>query len=254
MKNIFYIIIILLFFKNIIARELGETEITAEDGIEVFQHEKFYLLKENVEIISDNFNLKADIVKAYFDKDLYDIINIYAEGSAKLDSNEKNLKASSNIIEFTLKDEIIKLTGKNSELILNNSYMLSDGMIEVNNLSGTFFLNGENSKLNNEDILINGNNITGKFSSNTNLNEIIELNVEDKIISNIKTKNIEMFSLKASYNKEKNIIELLEKVRVIRGNEIITGDYGYVDLSNNSYKVSSDNSGKVKVLISQDNE
>ena len=132
--------------------------------------------------------------------------------------------------------------------------MLSDGMIEVNYLSGTFFLNGENSKLNNEDILINGNNITGKFSSNTNLNEIIELNVEDKIISNIKTKNIEMFSLKASYNKEKNIIELLEKVRVIRGNEIITGDYGYVDLSNNSYKVSSDNSGKVKVLISQDNE
>ena len=35
-----------------------------------------------------------------------------------------------------------------------------------------------------------------------------------------------------------------------RGSEIITGDYGVLDTNKNSYKVSSNNSNKVKVIIS----
>ena len=48
MRLIFCIIIIIFFSFNIIAKEIGETEITTEDGIEVFQDEKYYLLKKNV--------------------------------------------------------------------------------------------------------------------------------------------------------------------------------------------------------------
>ena len=132
--------------------------------------------------------------------------------------------------------------------------MFSDGIIEVNNLDGTFLINGKNSKLKNDDITINGSDIKGKFSSNNDINEIVELYVEDQNICNIKTNEIDMFSLKAKYNKEKNIIELIDNVKVIRGKEIITGDYGYVDIESNSYKVTSNNSSKVKVLISQENE
>ena len=66
MKIIIYITLLILLLNNTNARDLGQTEITAEDGIEVFQNEKYYLLKNNVEIACDNFNLKADIVKAYF--------------------------------------------------------------------------------------------------------------------------------------------------------------------------------------------
>ena len=40
------IIVIIFFSLNLYAREEGETEITTEDGIEVFQNEKFYLLKK----------------------------------------------------------------------------------------------------------------------------------------------------------------------------------------------------------------
>ena len=73
MKIIIKIILITLFSITLNARELGETEITTEDGIEVFQNEKFYLLKKNVQIVSDNFTLSADDVKINFDKNLYDI-------------------------------------------------------------------------------------------------------------------------------------------------------------------------------------
>ena len=47
MKLIIKIIIIFLIPITLNAREIGETEITTEDGIEVFQNEKYYLFLEN---------------------------------------------------------------------------------------------------------------------------------------------------------------------------------------------------------------
>ena len=42
-----YVIIILIFFSfQVIGRESGQTEITTDDGIEVFNKEKYYLLKK----------------------------------------------------------------------------------------------------------------------------------------------------------------------------------------------------------------
>ena len=47
MKIIFKLIIIIIVFSiKANAKEEGETEITTEDGIEVYQNEKFYLLKK----------------------------------------------------------------------------------------------------------------------------------------------------------------------------------------------------------------
>ena len=71
------IIFFFLFSPILQARELGQIEITTEEGVEVYQKEKYYLLKKNVEIESDNFKLTAQLVKAYFDKDLYDIVEIF---------------------------------------------------------------------------------------------------------------------------------------------------------------------------------
>ena len=49
MKNI---IIILIFFSfQAVGRESGQIEITTDEGIEVFNQEKYYLLKKNVKII-----------------------------------------------------------------------------------------------------------------------------------------------------------------------------------------------------------
>ena len=59
-----------------------------------------------------------------------------------------------------------------------------------------------------------------------------------------------MFSKKAFYDEEKSIIELFDNVKIIRGSEIITGDYGILDTAKKAYKVSSKNSNKVKAIIS----
>ena len=45
-KLIIFFLIVFVNCKYALSRDIGETEITTEDGIEVFQEEKYYLLKK----------------------------------------------------------------------------------------------------------------------------------------------------------------------------------------------------------------
>ena len=253
MKLIIKIIIIFLISITLNARQIGETEITTEDGIEVFQNEKFYLLKKNVKIISDNFTLSADEVKINFDKSLYDITELDANGNVDFKSNEFEIIGNGNFLNFKVKIEKIKVEGEESQLITSDVKMFSDGFIQVNNLNGDFLLKGINSKLVNENIIIKAETINGKFSENNNEKEITYLEVIDKNISYIKNNDTEMYAKKINFDYDTSIIELIDDVLIIRDEEKITGDYGTLDTRNNSYKIKSNNQNKVKVII-QNNE
>ena len=253
MKLIINIIIIFLISITLNAREIGETEITTEDGIEVFQNEKFYLLKQNVKIVSDNFILSADEVKINFDKSLYDITELDANGNVDFNSNEFETSGSGNYLNFKVKVEKIKVEGEGSQLVTSDVKMFSDGFIEVNNLNGDFFLKGTNSKLVNDNIIIKAEKINGKFSEKANEKEITYLEVIDKNISYVKNNDTEMYAKKINFDYDTSIIELIDDVIIIRNEEKITGDYGTLDTRNNSYKIKSNNQNKVKVII-QNNE
>ena len=253
MKLIFSITLVILFSFNIIAREIGETEITTEDGIEVFQDEKYYLLKKNVKILSDNFNLNAKDVKIDFNKSLYDITELNAKGEVNFVSSKFGISSKSESLKFEIKTERLKVNGKNSELITKDIKMYSDGFIKINNLNGDFKLEGPNSKLINESIFIKAEKIDGIFSNIGDQKEIAFLSVIDKKISYVKNNNTEMYAKKINFDNKTSIIELIDDVVIIRNGEKITGDYGTLDTKNNSYKIKSNNNTKVKVVI-QNNE
>ena len=253
MKYFFFVA--LLIYSNLIhTREIGQTEITADEGIEVFQKEKFYLLKENVKIVSDNFTLYGDTVKIYFEKDLYDVIKIDAWGNVKLNSEAYNIKGNGNYLTFHVNTEDLLIEGLNSKLITKDMEMFSDGKIKVNNLTGKFNLNGPNSRLNAEEININAEDINGLTSNQTGINEILELSVFDKNLAYIKSENTDMYANNAVYDKGTSIIELESNVKIIRDGETVTGDYGTLNTENQSYKVKSKNSKKVKVVLSNQDE
>ncbi len=253
MKFFVNFIIISLISFNLCSREIGETEITTEDGIEVFQNEKFYLLKKNVKIESDNFTLSADDVKIDFDKSLYDITNLYAKGEVDFFSKEFGISSNGDILNFRVKIEKLRVEGQGSELLTNDIEMFSDGFIEVNNQNGDFLLKGLNSKLINESIVIIANSIDGNFVDKVDKKEITFLKVIDEKISYVKNNDTEMYAKKINFDYDTSIIELIDDVIIIRNEEKITGDYGTLDTSNNSYKIKSNNQNKVKVII-QNNE
>ncbi len=248
-----YFLLILIFCSfQIFARDAGQTEITTDEGIEVFKKEKYYLLKKNIKIISDEFTLKADnLVKAFFNEGLYDVIQILSEGNVILSSN-KGMKAMGENVNFNIKEEYIIVNGKDSLLITDQIEMKSDKSIKVNNLTGLFTLKGPNSNLINEDINITGNLIDGKFVNLENVNELENLYVEDDFTVNIKTDTLDMYALKAIYDKKNNMIELFDKVKIIRDQESIIGDYAKINTLDESYKVTSKKSDKkVRVLLKE---
>ena len=249
-KIIIFFLIIFVNIKYASGRNIGETEITTDDGIEVFQEEKYYLLKKNVEIISDEFELNGDLVKIYFEEDLYDIQKLIATTRVNFKSNAYKIKGKGETLKFNIQNEKINVTGEESELFLETTEMFSDGSITVDNLAGSFSIKGSNSKLISDTILITGFMINGILVDENGIREISNLEVHDENILSIITEDTEMFSKKAFYDKEKSIIELFDSVTIKRGSEIITGDYGVLDTKKNSYKVSSNSSNKVKVIIS----
>tara|TARA_B100000989_G_scaffold298103_2_gene286103 strand:- start:471 stop:1232 length:762 start_codon:yes stop_codon:yes gene_type:complete len=252
MKIIFQFILIIFISINLYAREKGETEITSEDGIEVFQDEKYYLLKKNVTINSDSFYLNANKVRINFDKNLYDINELNAYGNINFESPLYEINGSGETLNFQVKIEKIKIEGFGSKLITKDLEMLSDGFIEVNNQNGNFTLNGLNSKLINENIIIKAESIDGTFLDKVDKKEISFLNVVDKNISYVKNNETEMYAKKIVLNNNTSIIELIDNVTIVRDSEKITGDYATLDTKNNSYKIKSNKKTKVKLLIQND--
>ncbi len=147
-----------------ISKGIGETEITTDDGIEVFQNEKYYLLKKNVTITSDDFEITSDRVKANFEIDLYDITSLETKGNSTLNAIKYGITGKGDEIDINIKSEEIIVSGKDSFLNLQETKMSSDGSIKVNNLLGTFELSGNNSNLQNDELNIYGEYISGIFS------------------------------------------------------------------------------------------
>ena len=244
-----FLIILLLLFNPINAREVGQTEITTEEGIEVYQKDKYYLLKKNVIIESDNFNLRAQNVKAFFDKDLYDITDIHSKGNVNFETIQ-GLQARGNAINFKVKDEDIFVQGVNSYLKTMEVEMRSDNTIKVNNTSGEFELIGNNSQITTKTTFISGNSIIGNFIDVDGEKVVEKMNVEDNTQINIKTETLNMFALKAKFDKQIDTIELFDNVKILRNEEIITGDYAKINTVDESYKITSKKTKKVKVLLS----
>ena len=63
-----------------------------------------------------------------------------------------------------------------------------------------------------------------------------------------------MFAKRAEYNKQENIIELFENVKIIRDNELITGDYAKINTLDESYFIKTNESKRVKVLLNKTDE
>ncbi len=250
----FILCFLLFLITEAIAREVGETEITTEDGIEVFQDEKYYLLKKNVKIVSDGFTLTGDEIKIFFGKDLYDITIINASGNVGLVAPIYNINASGENLIFSQSNQEIHIIGEKSVLLSPDADMYSDGEIKVDNINGNFLIRGPKSSLKADDIYIEGESIDGVFSEVEDTKDIEVLNVNDNEIAFIMTSNTDMFAKNINYDRTTSLIELRNDVRIERDGEKITGDYGTLDTKTNSYKVKSNKKNKVKVIISNKNE
>ena len=155
---------------------------------------------------------------------------------------------------FNIINEDLQIFGKNSLFTNNEIIMTSDEEIKINNITGNFLINGPDSRLKSNTIDITGYLIKGKFSQIENISEVELLYVEDEMQINIKTETLDMYALRAKYDRKNNIIELFSNVEIFRDNESISGNYAKINTLTESYKVTSKKSEKVKVLLNKTDE
>ena len=137
-------------------------------------------------------------------------------------------------------------------MLPDNIQIFSNGTIQVKNIEGEFYIEGDGSELISENIIIKGNKIDGKFSSETNLREIVFLDIYDDNIAYVNDNNSEMFANLIKYNKKTSLIELEKNVKKINKGEIITGDYGTLDTKSNSYKYNQDSNKVIAIITDKD--
>ena len=123
-----------------------------------------------------------------------------------------------------------------------------------NNKNGNFALSGPNSSLNSENISIEGENINGSFADKNNEREITMLDVDDDDGAYIRNGGVEMFAKEIDFDDNTSIIELKNDVKIVSESETITGDYGTLNTATNSYKIKSNKSKKVMIIISENDE
>ena len=175
------------------------------------------------------------------------------EGDVVLISS-KGVEAKGKKIDFNIKNEDIYIEGENSFLNNKDFEMKSNQSIKVNNLTGKFKLIGLNSQITTSDTIIIGSIIDGIYINVNGENVVQTLHAEDKTQVNIKTKTLNMFSKKADFDRENDIIELFENVKIFREEELITGDYARINTVDESYYVTSNTTKKVKVLLKRKDE
>ena len=210
MKKIIFKFLFLIFIFTFVnnANADDQTEITTDGGIEVYQKDKYYELIKNVNIKSKDFSLKAHNVKAYYNKDFYDLVKIIATGNAKMNTSDGAIILGNKIIYETTEQK--------------------------------FHIIG-NGNFSNSELTVIGDDIKGNFIK-INEKSYVE-NVEAKDADHVYIENKEMksYSKSAIYSKEKDIIELFDSVKIIKNREITTGDYANINMVTKNYSIITNN-------------
>lgn len=194
------------------------TIITADDGINVYQDKKYYELKNNVKVKSINFDLNADNVLAYYGKDFYDLTKIIATGNAEIFTPEgSEIKGDKVIYEIQ---------------------------------SGNFSISG-NGIFIDKELVVEGDDIKGQIIEINKIKYVKRVEAKDKKKVFIKNKDMKSYSKSAIYTKENEVLELFDEVKIIKKQEVTTGDYANINMETNDYSIRSINN-KVQLLINSE--
>tara|TARA_B100001123_G_C15242179_1_gene999522 strand:+ start:114 stop:782 length:669 start_codon:yes stop_codon:yes gene_type:complete len=221
MKYIINIIFILLLISNFLyAEEIRNktTIITTDGGIKVYQNEKYYDLLDNVKIDSKDFDLTANNVLAYYDADLYDLTKIIAK--------------------------------KDAEIITSEGAIIKGDEVTYEIKSGKFSIYG-NGIFVSENLRVEAEKIEGEIIEINKEKYVKKVDAKDSKKVFIENKEMKSYSKSAIYTKNNETLELFDEVKIIKGQEITTGDYANINMETNDYTIKSINN-KVQLLINSE--
>ena len=223
----------------------SELTVEADDSIEWFEKEKYYVAKGNVILKKDGFTLNANFVQAYYEiKDGENVLNkILAKDNVTL--TKEKTKATGQLMTYNLNNKIAILSGPFQTLTSQSGYVESNKIIKFNDLKNKAEAEGKVKVILSNKTVIRADKINADLNQKDKSIEYAiargNVFIENKIKGNKSKANLGI------YNSSDEIIKLSGNVTLTNMNSTISGSKGETNLKTGISTIVSDPNKKQRV-------
>ena len=245
-------ILIFIFFASLSKLVLAKTNnnaseltVEAEDSLEWYEKEKYYIAKGNVILKKDGVTLKANTIKAdyVFKNGENTLKKIIAKEKVIL--TKDNTKATGQYMTYDLEEKIAKISGSFQTFSSPSGYVESKKIITFNNLNNKAEAEGNVKIILSNKTIIYADNVKADFeSTNKSLTKAIakgNVIIENKAKGRISKADLGV------YNSDDEIIRLTGNVVIINQKSKISGSKGITNLKTGISNIVGDKTNKTRV-------
>ena len=229
----FFSSLFVLLSLTLYAKEKSNSEliVEADNSIEFYEKEKYYLASGNAIASKDGITLKANTIRAFFDKKKK-INKVIANGNASILKDGMIAKAGK--VRYNFKNQFIILTKKTQSFKSEEIFIKTKEVLSFDNSKKIAIGKGKVQVTLKNGIKIYTDELIANFNNSNN--SLTKANAKGNVI--IVTKNEKASSNLAFFDKKTNLIKLKENVIITRNNSKITGELGITNLKTGVTKIS----------------
>ena len=230
MKNriliIFFSCISILNFGEILAKTEEATDliVEADNSIEYFEKEKFYLASGNAIASKDGLSLYANEIKAFFKNKDNEIDHLIGKGKVSIKNKDIFGKAEKVVYDF--KKKVITLSKGTQSLKTKEAFIESQKFISFDNLKKVAKSKGKVKLILRDKTKVFSNQLSATFNKKSNYLEKATAKGNVLVItkSEISSCNI------AFFDKKTNLITLQGNVIIEKNKSKLMGEKGFTNL------------------------
>jgi lipopolysaccharide transport protein LptA len=217
-----------VFSKEEKKNRTSQLTVEADESIEWFEKEKYYVAKGNVILKKDGLTLRANFIKAiYLDENGEDVLTkITAKKDVFLSKGKA--KASGEFMTYDLKTKIAVITGQFQTFSSPSGYIESKKMIKFDDFNNKAEASGEVKIILPNKTKIFSDNVKADFTGKDK--SLTKATAEGNVIIENTEKGKQSKANLGIYNSSDSIIQLRGDVVIINKKSTIKGSRGITDL------------------------
>ena len=249
-KKLFIVIFILFSsFSQLVCAKTNsnnsELTVEADESLEWFEKEKYYLAKGNVILKKDGVTLKANIIKAdyVFENGENILKKIIAKENVIL--TKENTKATGQYMTYDLEDKIVKISGPFQTFSSPSGYVESKKNITFDDVNNKAEAEGTVKIILSNNTVIYADNVKADFEhANKSLKKAI---AKGNVIIENKAKGKKSKADLGVYSSNDEIIRVTGNVVIINQKSKLSGYKGITNLKTGVSNIVGDQKNKKRV-------
>ena len=251
--NIIYLFIIILYtlFSHLVWAQTvnnkikSELTVEADESLEWFEKEKYYIAKGNVILKKDGVTLKANVVKANyaFENGENILRKITAKDNVVL--TKLDTKATGQYMKYNFKDKVAKISGPFQTFSSPSGYLESRKLIMFDDLKNIAEANGNVKLILSNNTIIYADKLKADFEPDDK--SLKKATASGNVIIENTLKQRKSKADLGVYNSDNNIIELFGDVIIINKDSSISGSKGVTNLKTGISNIIGDPKNKRRV-------